>query len=138
MTAFDTIFDACAKIAGFGWTYVYSNSERKTTVEDKSIVYPAIFRAFAEEIKPTFDMFKRRERRLSLYIVELGFNTVTAEELQINIENIMDRFEIFYNEMINRGIEIEFAQTPFVNWNVTEMDEYGIAIELNIKYSNCG
>jgi hypothetical protein len=137
MTDFDTKFNEAAEIAELSWVYVLSNQDRNTTIDSKQITYPCIFRSFSEPTKPLFDMLQRYERDMSLYIVAIGFQKATTEQISEDLEDIMARFVILREELRRRGIEIEFKETPFPNWEKTEIDEYGIVFNVTAKYTIC-
>jgi hypothetical protein len=137
MTKLDTIFDTCASASGFSWIFVYENADRNVKVDRDIDVYPCILRAFNEPTVPLFDAQSRMEKEMSLYIIHKGFTQQTAEEININLEEIMTKFVAFRELLRRAGVEVIMNGRPFPNWERTNGDEYGYVFNLTIRYSIC-
>lgn len=137
MTKFDEIFDNATTTANIDWVFVYSNADRNISVDSKVYDYPCIFRAFRETVNPLFDNRQNVEREMMLYIVHVGFADETAEQLNENLQEIMDKFIIWREAMRRAGVEVTINGRPFPNWEQTDLDEYGYVFNLTVKYSLC-
>lgn len=137
MTQFDTIFSESAKSAVINWCIVDSLTEQaQQTLKVKK--YPCIWRNSTEEkTTPLFDNLDRVQKRMSLYFVELGFNKVTQESRNENMEALLERFLVFRDKMKRSGIEVELDGDPFPNWRQTNLEDYGIVFNITCKYKLC-
>lgn len=137
MTKYDTIFNQAAITAGFSWNFVYDNADRSVQLDSTIECYPCILRSFQESVEPLFDEQQRVRRTMSLYIIHVGFTHVTAEEINVNIEDVLQKFIVFREHLRRSGVQVTFNGSPFPNWQRTDMDEYGLVINLTCVYSSC-
>jgi hypothetical protein len=137
MTTFDTLFDAAAEAAKISWAYVYNNADRNIRIDREIQKYPCIFRAFSEPLLPLFDTQQRVQRDMLLYFAHVGFQHFTAEEKAEHIEGLMNQFITFRESLRSVGVEVNLIGSPFIQWEQTNLDEYGIVFNLSVKYSIC-
>ena len=134
MTIFDTIFNNACIEAGFTQYIVYSNKDRDIKTDRHVTSFPALFRQFTEELRPLFDEQQRYERNMVLYCAHVGFIKATPEDISVNLEDIMDKFVVFREYLRRHNIQVEFTNSPFPQWEVTKVDDYGYVFNLKLTY----
>lgn len=137
MTNFDTIFDNACKHSGLSWLFVYDNKDRNIKIDGELTDLPCVLRWFREETLPLFDQLQRVERTMLLYIVHVGFDSTTSEDINENLESVMNQFTKWRNYMKRSGVEVTINGRPFPQWEQTDADEYGLVFNLTVKYSIC-
>lgn len=137
MNKFDTIFNAAAQAADINWIFSYDNADRNLKIDGEIFDYPCIIRMFREPVQPLFDSRENVERGLSLYIVHVGFEDATSEEINEHLDEIMAKFVLWREAMRRAGVEITINGRPFPAWELTDLDEYGYVYDLTAKYSTC-
>jgi len=136
MTAFDQIFNDCAKSVGLAW-FLTENLPDQNIRAGNQYKFPCIWRNFNEPFQPLFDNSQSYEREMSLYFVHIGFDKLAPEKINENILDLMYKYEAFKDLMQRRGILLSFSQKPFPNWKQTNYNEYGIVFNLTATYSKC-
>lgn len=137
MTNFDTIFDNACNAAGLSWLFIYDNKDRNLKVDGEMTDVPCVLRWFREEVLPLFDQLQRVERTMLLYIVHVGFESTSSEDINENLEDVMNKFIAFRDYMKRAGVEVAINGRPFPQWEQTDYDEYGLVFNLTVKYSIC-
>lgn len=137
MTNFDTIFDNACKQSGLSWLFVYDNKDRNIKINGELTDLPCVLRWFREETLPLFDQLQRVERTMLLYIVHVGFDSTTSEDINENLDSVMNQFIQWRNYMKRSGVEVTINGRPFPQWEQTDEDEYGLVFNLTVKYSIC-
>lgn len=137
MTNFDNIFNDACNAAGLSWLFIYDNKDRNLNVDGEMTDVPCVLRWFREEVLPLFDQLQRVERTMLLYIVHVGFESTTSEDINENLEEVMNKFIVWREYMKRAGVEVTVNGRPFPQWEQTDYDEYGFVFNLTVKYSIC-